>query len=192
MAGETDALSDLLREYAPRLRESLSIDRRWQSTLDVEDVLQVTFLEAFLKVGTFAPGGPNAFFGWLRRIAENNLRDAIKGLEAGKRPPPGVSLNTPVGDESVVALLDYLGVSTTPSRTAAVGEMQSAMEAALASLPPDYAAVIREYDLKGRDIAEVAATLGRTTGAIHMLRARAHDRLRESLGPESNFFSNTA
>ena len=52
--------------------------------------------------------------------------------------------------------------------------------------------MIRLYDLEGRPIAEVAAEMGRSSGAVHMLRARAHDRLRELLGPESAFFTNPA
>jgi hypothetical protein len=35
----------------------------------------------------------------------------------------------------------------------------------------------------------VAETLARTHGAVHMLRARAHDRLRESLGAAAGYFS---
>ena len=38
----------------------------------------------------------------------------------------------------------------------------------------------------------VAATLERSVGAVHMLRARAHDRLRELLGSESRFSSDKA
>lgn len=193
IGGDMAALSGLLREYGPRLREQLSIDKRWQSVLDADDVLQVTYLEAFQKVAGFLPGGPNAFYGWLKRIAENNLRDAIKGLEAAKRPPPALGMNIPASDQSVVQLFDILGVaSTTPSRVAAVGELQSALGMALSALPADYAAVIREYDLNGKEIAEVAAILKRTPGAVHMLRARAHDHLKELLGPQSKYFSTPA
>lgn len=193
IAGDTTALSELLREYGPKLREQLSIDKRWQAALDPDDVLQVTYLETFLKIQSFTPGGPGAFYGWLKRIAENNLRDAIKGLEAAKRPPPARSLHATTQEQSVVALLDLLNAgSSTPSRAVATSEMQTAMTRALAEMPDDYATVIREYDLNGRQVAEVAALLRRTPGAVHMLRARAHDRLRELMGPGSDFFSTPA
>jgi hypothetical protein len=45
------------------------------------------------------------------------------------------------------------------------------------------------YDLEDRAIDDVTKALGRTRGAVHMLRARAHERLRELLGAESIFFS---
>lgn len=185
------ALTELLHEHAPRLRALLSIDKRWQSVLDADDVLQVTYLEAFLKIGSFVPGGPNAFIGWLRRIAENNLRDAIKGLDAAKRPPPNLQANA--ADSSAVALFELLGVtSATPSRAAAAAEIERALATALDALPPDYACVVRLYDIEGRPIADVASQLERSAGAVHMLRARAHDQLRELLGPESAFFSRPA
>ncbi len=191
--GDTRALTELLRESAPRLREQLSIDKRWQSVLDVDDVLQVTFLEAFLKISSFVPGGANSFYGWLKRVAENNLRDAIKGLEAAKRPPPAVSLQAPAGQDSAVVLLDLLGyTSATPSRDAAAGEARSAVDRALDALPPDYATVIRLYDLESRAIDEVASAVGRSAGAVHMLRARAHERLADVIGPATNFFTRTS
>jgi RNA polymerase sigma factor (sigma-70 family) len=66
------------------------------------------------------------------------------------------------------------------------------MEGALRQLPPDYEKVIRLYDLAGKSPAEVAQEMGRSQGAVFMLRARAHDRLREVLGSSSQFFSTPA
>jgi RNA polymerase sigma-70 factor (ECF subfamily) len=192
IAGDTDALSALLREHGPRLREQLSIDSKWRSVLDADDVMQVTYMEAFLNIDKLAPGGVGAFFSWLRRIAENNLRDAIRALEAQRRPPPAVSLPAPASGDSVVALYDLLGATTTtPSRDAARREMATALDTALARMPEDYAAVIRAYDLEGQPIATVAARMGRSPAAVYMLRARAHDRLREVLGAETRFFSHS-
>jgi RNA polymerase sigma-70 factor, ECF subfamily len=82
--------------------------------------------------------------------------------------------------------------SLTPSRVVAKEEAGTFLEAALKGLPPDYEKVVRLYDLEGRSIAEVAAALGRSEGATWMVRARAHDRLRESMGGESRFFSTPA
>ena len=77
-------------------------------------------------------------------------------------------------------------------QTRAIMEAADAVESTLMQLPPDYATVIRMYDLQGRPIAEVAAEMNRSTGAVHMLRARAHDQLRCLLGTETDFFSHPA
>jgi RNA polymerase sigma factor (sigma-70 family) len=79
--------------------------------------------------------------------------------------------------------------TTTPSRQAARREAVEILERTLAKLPTDYAKVVRLYDLECRPIAEVARELGRSEGAVYMLRARAHEWLRETMGTESQFFS---
>lgn len=190
VGGDRAALAELLTKYGPMLRAELNIDRRWQTVLEADDVLQVTYLEAFLHITSFAPNGLAGFYTWLKRIAENNLRDAIKGLERQKRPQPGQRVEVRVGENSTIQLLDLLGVtSATPSRQVAHAELMAAFDAAMQALPPDYATVVRMYDLEGRSIADVAAAVKRSAGAVHMLRARAHARLGELLGPGSQFFS---
>jgi RNA polymerase sigma-70 factor (ECF subfamily) len=158
--------------------------------LDPEDVMQVTYLEAFLRMDEFKNRGPGSFPAWLREIAQNNLRDAIKGLNGEKRPPPHKRVDPPRGEDSVVALYELLGVtSTTPSRAAARGEAKSRLEKAIEELPEDYATAVRLHNLEGRTGPEVAEAMGRSRGAVFMLLARAHDRLRERLGTASQFFS---
>ncbi|MGE3182960.1 MAG: RNA polymerase sigma factor [Phycisphaerae bacterium] len=187
IAGDIAELSELLREAAPQLRPQIVINNKWQSVLDVEDVLQVTFVEAFLRIQSFDNVGDGAFLAWLRRIADNNLKDAIKGLERKKRPPPTAQAIHATGD-SVVDLFALLGVTTTtPSRVIAKGEMQHSLDAALNELPPDYANVIRLYDLQGLAMAEIATRMQRSPGALHMLRTRGHARLKEIIGVDPFF-----
>lgn len=195
VAGDEEALSTLLHEAAPLLRAKLgkTISAKWQSVLDVDDVLQVTYLEAFLRISRFEYKGPGSFAGWVSRIAENNLRDAIRELERLKRPQPQDRVTHGPGDESSFALLEGLGfTTTTPSRHAAHGEVRNAIESALSGIPDDYAKVVRLYDLEGLSAQEVAARINRSTGAVYMLRSRALDRLRESFASETRFFSRLA
>jgi DNA-directed RNA polymerase specialized sigma24 family protein len=58
-------------------------------------------------------------------------------------------------------------------------------------MPPDYSTVIRMYDLEGRGAESVASAMGRSTGAVYMLRSRAHDMLR-TLIEGSDFFTGTS
>jgi RNA polymerase sigma-70 factor, ECF subfamily len=190
--GDADALAELLEREGPVVRQRIDprIGAVWRSMLDVDDVMQISYMEAFLQIARFKPGGEGAFRAWLTQIAENNLRDAIKSLERAKRPDPRRRVHGPAGQASFVALVEVLGVTnSTPSQNVAVDELGGEIEKALATLPTDYAQVIRLYDLEGRSAAETAAALGRSAGAIFMLRARAHDRLREVLGSASKFFS---
>ncbi len=195
LAGDEEALSELLRHHGPELRQRLTgqIGRQYRGALDEDDVLQVTYLEAFLRILQFTNEGSGAFLAWLTKIAENNLRDAIRGLDAGIRPPRAKQLHDGPTAESYDDLLSSLvGTDSTPSRRAARGESKEIVEAALNELPPDYARVIRLYDLDLLDIQKVMAAMKRSKGAVHMLRVRAHDRLRELLGEEGRFFSDKA
>lgn len=193
VAGDSSALAGLLEDHGPDVRDQLRIDSKWTSVIDVDDVMQVTYLEAFLQFSRFQPQGIPAFVGWLRRIAENNLRDAVKELERMKRPPPDRRVSPSSYNESVSAFIGLLGVTvTTPSRIAERDEQTHVLEKALAALPPDYAEAVRLYDLEGHAIADVAAAMQRSPGAVHMLRNRAHDHLRQLLGGESGCWSRGA
>lgn len=190
--GDDEALAVLLGQFGPAVRGQVevSLGDKWRSLLDADDVMQITYLEAFLQIGRFENRGDGAFRAWLTRIAENNLRDAIRELERFKRPQPEQRIVDPRNSDTSVALLEQLsGTSASPSRAANLAEVKRSLDSALDELPDDYAAVIRLYDLESRPVEEVAAALCRSPGAVFMLRSRAHDRLREQMGPATKFFT---
>lgn len=181
--GDADALTELLRRHGPTVEPALRISEQWRPVLDPADVMQITYLEAFLQIGHFDPQRGTPFRAWLQRIAENNLRDAIRGLERAKRPQPRDRIQPKTKDESMVGLLSEISSGgPTPSVVIRREEALKMLSTAISSLPDNYAEVIQLYDLDGLPIDQVAARLGRSAGAVHMLRARAHDRLREALG----------
>ncbi len=193
--GDTEALCELLIACDGNLRSRLEgqIGRRYRSAFCIDDVLQITYTEAFLRIASFRPTGDGAFLNWLTRIAENTLRNAIRELNCQKRPPRDRLVESPGGDDSFVALIETLaGSQSTPSRHVAREEGRAAIEAALGSMPPDYARVIRMYHLEGRAASEIARELRRSTGAVYMLKSRAWDQLAKLLGDATRFFSRNA
>lgn len=192
--GDDDAMATLLQKYGPQVRRRITgrIADRFRSAFDEDDVMQVTYLEAFLRTDSFAPKGVGGFVAWLTRIAENNLRDAVKELQRAKRPPREKRV-TAVSDDSYVSLLETLGnTTTTASRHAQQHEAKSILESCLRQLPPDYRKVVQLHELEGRPATEVAETMGRTVGAVYMLRARAHARLLELLPSASRILGGSA
>jgi len=186
------ALRALLLRHGPRVREQIAqgIGDHWQSVLDADDVMQVTYLEAFLQLEQLRAGDEKAFAVWLRRIADHNLRDAIKALTQQKRPQPERRVDRVAASDSAAVLLEQLGTgSSTASRYATREEGLSLLRDALAALPRDYRSVVELYDLQERPAGEVAKQMARSTGAVFMLRARAHQWLRRLLGSPSRFFS---
>lgn len=191
VSGNNGALTDLLAQYDPDLRRWLGdrVGRRYRSAFDVDDVLQVTYLEAFLRIRQFSPDRNGTLWTWLKRIAENNLLDAIRELNRDKRPPRGRQVGVAPTDESYVTLITSLNSDeTTPSIRAAKEEARGLLDTALGKLPADYEMVVRFYDLLGWSATEVAEEMGRSVGAVHMLKARAHERLAELLGASTKFF----
>jgi RNA polymerase sigma-70 factor (ECF subfamily) len=186
VAGDADALSVLLDRHGPVLERKLYISPTWRAVLEPADVMQVTYLEAFLHIGRLAEHKTERFVTWLRQIAENNVRDAIRGLEREKRPQPRDRVQAANDEDSLTSLYNVLGAtSMTPSKEINRREMLVSLRAAVDSLPRSYADAIRLYDLDGLPIADVAQKLNRSPGAVHMLRARALDQLRRQLGWES-------
>lgn len=191
VGGDKDALGELLEAYGPAVEAALVISSKWGGMLDAADVMQVTYMEAFGQIQGFDLARAEAFPQWLKRIAENNLRDAIRSLEAKKNPPPHMKVNS-VSNDTSLALFDVLtSGGGTPSRIVRQDEAHSRLRQALTCLPSDYARTVQLYDLDGKPVDEVARALNRSTGAVFMLRQRAHDRLRALLGNSSNFLESS-
>jgi RNA polymerase sigma-70 factor (ECF subfamily) len=188
--GDGDALTALLRQYGRQVRQSLAgkIDKRWQSILSEDDLMQETYADAFRCISRFVPEGDDAFVRWLTKLARHNLLDAVKGLQAAKQGGDRIRRQEPATDNSYVALLENIGGSiTSPSMAVAREEAKAALHRAIEQLPSSYRDLVRMYDLEGRSAEEVSKHLGCSPGALYMRRARAHARLQELLGSQSRF-----
>jgi RNA polymerase sigma-70 factor, ECF subfamily len=189
--GDEESLAVLLECAGVRLRSEIQarIGITYRGVVEADDVLQVTFLEAFLRIRSFAPGNSVSFVSWLKRIADNNLRDAIRAVDREKRPSPTRRVRVAAGDDSYFSLLESLaGSATTVSQAANRNEIRQAIDEALRKLPKDYEQVLRLYELQGLSACEVAVQMGRSHGAVRMLLARARDCLGEIIGSESQYF----
>jgi RNA polymerase sigma-70 factor (ECF subfamily) len=194
VAGETFALERLLLTYHDRLARRIArkLPTSLQSCVDVEDILQMTYVGAFRDIRTFRVQGPEAFYRWLATIAEHRLLDAIKAHHTAKRrgnePAAGAA-----GDKEGSSVAEWLelvaGREPRPSEAAARGEAIRIMQVALAGLPPAYREALRLRYLEGKTVAAVAAQMQRTTGAVLMLCNRGLKKLREALGRASLYLS---
>ena len=192
VAGDEDALSVLLEQSGPPLRARMAsrTHPRYRSMISPDDVLQVTFTEAFLRITSFRPNGPGPFYGWLSLIADHNLINAIRGLERKKAPSPRKRIDPATGDESYDSLLAGLdGLLSTPSKRAARGELKGIIDHALAQLPRAYQEVLRLCDMQGKSASAVGEIMGKSEAAVYMMVGRARKRLAEVMGSSSKYFS---
>jgi len=191
--GDADSIRDILKLHAPsvRLHIAKNFSRRWRSLLSEDDVMQQTYADVLHSIKRFVPVGKGSFQGWLKKLAICNLRDAVKMLEAEKRGGDRRRIEMVQRGESHVTLLRVLTArGQSPTQVVSNKEVFSILEQTVNKLPESYRTVIRMYDLEGKPIEQITKALKRSAGAVYMLRARAHDRLRNLLGNASQYFSN--
>jgi RNA polymerase sigma-70 factor, ECF subfamily len=192
VAGDRVATSALLMRYDAQLRRRLAqwIEPRFRAVLDVEDILQDTYIEVFRHIRNFEPAGDVAFQVWLVTIAQRRYLNARRGLLAAKR---GAGRRAELAKNDASSLLQLVNVlegnDSTPSRRAGRGEAEQLLWVALAGVKEDYRQALRMRYLEGRPVHEVAAILKRTERAVHMLCHRGLRALREQMGSASKFLT---
>jgi len=192
VAGDLDAIAQLLERHGPAVRQGIEgkIHPRWQAVLSVDDVMQETYIDAFVDVSRFEPRGEDSFVAWLVTLARRNLLDAVRMLDAAKRGKNRRRIKPGATMSSLAALWDQLGGDgATPSREVARHEAYNSLQQAIERLPERDRVVVRMYDLEGRSVDEIAERLQRTPGAVFMIRGRALRKIRECLGSASRFLS---
>ncbi len=193
--GDASALAELLEQVGPVVRAELNgrVPDQWRSVLSEDDVMQQAYADALRGIGRYTPLGSGAFRAWLSSLARCNLTDAVRMLGREKRGGSRRRVHHVRGEDSMVELIGLLSGSTTsPSGYATREEIVDAVTDALTHLPEAYRDVVNLYDLRGLPADEVGRLMGRSRGAIYMLRARSHDRLRERLGVAGAFFTDPA
>ncbi|MEW6252178.1 MAG: sigma-70 family RNA polymerase sigma factor [Planctomycetota bacterium] len=190
-AGERQQrLTAWLAAHGPVVRGRIDgrIPARWRAVLSVDDVMQQTYTDAFVDFDQLVSSDEVVFEAWLATIAERNLIDALRMLEAEKRGARGHPIQPLTRNESLTALYGVLASSSsTPSRNLGRKEACAALASAIEQLPEAYRQVVQKHDLEGVPIKTVAEALQRSPGAVCMMRARAHRRLQALLGRASDY-----
>jgi RNA polymerase sigma-70 factor (ECF subfamily) len=183
-SGDQAALGQLLQLYRNylRLQARTLIDSTLQRRLDPSDLVQETFLEAHRDFGRFAGTTEAELVAWLRQVLVRNLADQVKRHQSRKRDVRRVESLEAMLDRSSRRVEEALqaGISS-PSAQARRREQAVLLADALAALPPDYREVIVLRHLEHLKFDEVAARMGRSSGAVRMLWARALERLNRLL-----------
>jgi RNA polymerase sigma-70 factor (ECF subfamily) len=185
-AGDAAARQELLACHRGRLRQMIGVrlDRRLLARLDPSDVVQEVLMEAHDRLDDYLRDRPLPFYPWLRQIAWQRLLKIHQHHHARKRrvtqERPGALV---LPDESVGDLAERLATSgTSPSRQAAREELRLRVRQGLEQLGErDREVLVLRY-LEQLPLAEVAAVLGITEGAVKARHARALLRLQMLLG----------
>jgi RNA polymerase sigma-70 factor (ECF subfamily) len=183
--GDAGARQQLLVLHRDRLRQMVAfrIDRRLAARVDPSDVVQEALADAALKLDDYLGSRPLPFYPWLRRLAwERLIKLHQRHIGAGRRSVTREEA-APLPDESAVELARRLAApGSSPSHAALRLELQGRVQAALAALPErDREVLVLRY-LEQLSLAETAAVLEITPGAVKLRHLRALERLRGLLG----------
>jgi RNA polymerase sigma-70 factor, ECF subfamily len=166
--GDRAAFDRLTEHCRERLRAAITprIERVARS-LDVEDVLQETFLRAFQSMERFQGRDGDDFVSWLVGIARHVIQKQSR--RSSREQPLRIEDDPPASD-------------TTPSTSLRRRERRRRFDAAIAGLKPEYREVLQLARLEGLKVKEIATRMHRTEFSVKHLIARALRELRASFG----------
>ena len=186
--GDNDAFSGLVEKYRDPLEYwvHLRLGSRLRGKIEIQDIVQETFLRAYVSLPTFRWSTDGSFFHWLSAIAEHVIQSLARKLSTKKRSSAReVPLAPGMEPRSLLAgklgkLIERLNLS--PSTVLRRSERFERLEAALNALKPDRREVVVLAILREVPIKEIAAKMGRSPDAVSMLLLRALDQLRVLFG----------
>jgi RNA polymerase sigma-70 factor, ECF subfamily len=192
VAGDGDALQRLIVHFHAMLRGVVAAarDADLHSRIDPDDVLQQAYVSAFQGLAQCRFAGPAPFYKWLETIALSRLEDFQRAERRKKRDAARAACPVADSTSSYPDLIYRLaGPDSTPSRLVAKGEAVAAVLSCLARLNDEQREVVRLRYLEGQPVADIAAHLGKSESAIHMLCHRGLKALRERMVSISQFLT---
>jgi RNA polymerase sigma-70 factor (ECF subfamily) len=173
-SGDAVAFVELSKRHSHKiLRRSFRILKNWQ---DAEDVLQESFMKAFLHLEGFEER--SSFSSWLTRIAINSALMMLR-KKRGYIEIPTDGITDDSGNR------DYCweprDLAESPESYCARREREELLRAAIQRLPPVLRVVVRLKHVEGRTAEEIAQTLGISVPAAKSRIARAKLALRVSV-----------
>lgn len=166
-AGEKALFEEMMRRYNQRLYRVVRAILK--NELEVEDVMQQAYVQAFQHLDQFA--GRSQFSTWLTRIAIH----AALGRRRQQTHPSAASQ----GGEHLMATVE--SDTPDPERLAYAGELRSLLESSIDSLPDAYRLVFVCREIEGLSTSETADLLEVGGEAVKTRLHRARAILRREL-----------
>ena len=172
--GDREAFNRLVEQYESPLQTAVQkrIGGYLRRRIEVEDVLQETFLKAWQSLASFEDRGEDSFYFWLKGIAENLLLYWARQHQRRDQ----LQLDG-----------DVKGTDTSPSDRLRREERFERLQESLAGLSPEHREVILLARVQSLSMKEIAERLGKTPEAVKPLLWRALQKLRLSFGETESF-----
>ncbi len=181
--GSSAAIEELLAVYGDYLRDLASqrLGSKLGGRVSPSDLVQETLLAAWRDFSSFRGMDAPQFSVWLRTILLRKISAAVAlHLKSSKR---GVQrehqASVKVGSSVVEVTKGLRGREETPSKIVSICEDRQLIERLLENLPEEYRQVIQWRNIEGIQFNEIAARLGKSSGATRLVWLRAIRMLRE-------------
>jgi RNA polymerase sigma-70 factor (ECF subfamily) len=181
---DTESLGQHLANYRPwcRLHVRKLLYRQLGRRIDESDVIQSAWMEAFRKLDQFRGESEAEFFGWLKKILDNNLKNVIRDNMADKRDfRKEHELGAPMESASI-QWFEPVAPGSSPSNRVIKGESALELASAMETLPENQRVAIELRHLQRLKLSEVCGEMGKTPDAVMSLIRRGMIKLSETLG----------
>jgi RNA polymerase sigma-70 factor (ECF subfamily) len=168
LAGNQLSFQLLVERYSDRL---FALARHYtQNPVEIEDVIQESFLKAFRRLDTFHH--QSSFYTWIYRIATNTILDFLK--RRGRSPIQTVE------DPEILARPEPTD-GFAPGANLEREEIAEVTHKVLAELPDIFRTVLVMREFEERPYQEIADVLGISIGTVESRLFRARARFKERL-----------
>ncbi|MBI4604342.1 MAG: RNA polymerase sigma factor [Planctomycetes bacterium] len=167
LEGDRSAFDELFRALEDRLRAFIRsrIRSGYRGKLDVEEVLQDTFVRAFQSIGSFRGEDREQLRRWLTGVAQKTVLRAETELAARRRRTLEIQDDVASSDVS-------------PSRALRREERLERLRRVIDTLSGDHREVVYLTRIEGLTLKQAAARMGRSPEAVRKLFWRALKQLR--------------
>ena len=172
--GDTEAFEELFKRHHKKVF-NIALGML-QNEADAADATQEAFVRAYKSINRLVAS--EAFVTWLKRMAVNICRDALRKRGKVKLE----SLDAPVmGEDGSSACREIPDSSSDPGDLAVTRNMQETVQKAICSLRPDYREVVTLFYVDGADVAEISRITGSPQGTVKSRLSRARAELKRKL-----------
>lgn len=188
MHGDDKAREALLGQHRCRLRRMVAarLDRRLAPRVDPSDVVQEALAEAAENLDAYLRDRPLPFYPWLRQFAWERLMKLHRHHIKSQRRSITREEAWIMPDESAQQLANRLvAKSTNPVGRLIRDELRDRIRAALAGMAESDREVLVMRNIEHLSIAEIAAVLEISEGAVKVRQLRALRRLKTLLEEKS-------
>lgn len=173
--GDNKAFDLLVLKYQHKIVSLIT--RYVHDHAEALDVAQEAFIKAYRAIGRFR--GDSAFYTWMYRIAINTAKNHLVSMS---RRPPASDLDAQDAEQYVLSD-SRLKDTSSPEQELARGELQTAIDKAIAGLPDDLRTAITLREMEGMSYEEIAITMDCPIGTVRSRIFRAREAIDQQLRP---------